>query len=988
MKEDRKEELKGIAPEVLERHGFLIRSQDGKFVCPHCGNGSHDDGTGIDFIFQDGVYKSHCFACDTDFDNIKIFAEVWGLNWQNPIDFRTIMQRATAKFFDGDNSTYSTNTPPPHEKPKADFNNREDFSATIEEAKKNLHDFITSHGGAYRAITEPTYQHADCGYLPKYSWRKIPALILPSSKHHYQARFLDPDAKYKYLAPKNSIKDIFLFKDLLTAEDGEIVFCVEGYIDALSIYQAGFKAIALSGKKIADFMQIQLKSLTKKPRFIVAFDRDDLQSEKDKQGRIPSDVALETLTSLGFEAVKLFLPATCKTPDDQVVAIKDFNDFLQANPDDFKMTLEDLVNRAEFAFDNPKTDDKDNDDEDFQQKQNSFFGGDEYLTSKTVDPNCPVDVVIPEDFAMARDGSIWMEFKTHAPECVLPLPLVISARRCDTNFSNFQYDIAWKKFGKTKWRKITDVFGHEIADARALARVLSHNGIQVDSKQAGRLSTYFARMINDPDNASRIPEKIYYTKTGWTDNTFTQFIYPTDKDGDCPIQNGNFGFDTAFQSAGDAKTQIALLARAMLEGSKSRQIIGSILTAPLIRPLGKSTRNLLFHIHGPSASGKTADTMLAMSIFGNPEELKGSFADTNKYILERASKFNDLPVYNDEFQALDIYRRDHFDEWIYSLEMGKTRGRLRKDLSATEIRRSYYSFISTGEQPITTQKANQGAINRVLQIDAKDALSPRLATEIYRSIGDNFGHFGKQFIKFLTNQKNLVELRDFYTKIFDTIQYRSARINGYKKDFDYFRQFRAPYEVIGLIDNHVHAETMILTALHAFAQAVFAVDADYKDVADFIERMIDCDIDDFIKNSYRSKITSNAERWLPVVLETAFSDPARFGYENVKGEFWSGERGVDNLGFIKQDNSILVFPHQLRKLIKNVGAPSDDEILQGFHDLGVLDEGNCKAHLFQKKLSINCGGKGNRNQWFYVFKPNAEELVEQNKQRIIEELLA
>ena len=1000
---DSLERLKGVEPERMVAHGFLTRSPDGNFICPHCKNGSHDHGTGISFVEEDGIFKAYCHKCTTNFDNIKIFAEVYHLNWRDKRDFVEIINRASKEFFGDDAMNNQHNTQEAKSAKQKKEKKFLDCSELYTLAQKNLPDFLQEHGGSYRALPQHILNHAGVGFLrpqdykhfstellPQYFTYRYPALIIPTCKTAYQARFICEGAKIRYSSYKDMQKTIFLFDDLKQVQDGEFVFLTEGYIDAMSILTAGFKAIAIAGQALTEYYQNQLKTLATKPRFIVLLDRDVLKSPQTKDN---PDKIIESLKKIGFDACKFFLPEFARKADGNVVPIKDANDFLQANPDDLKMCLETIVTEAEesFAHTDDAEDDFEPELEDKTSQREKYSSSDKERTSKQILDDCPVDVHCPEGFSWALDGSVWKEFKSedHLPEEVLPFPLLISERKFDDTHAGAQYTICWKKTNRKKWRFISSVPAENIADSRALAKVLSSNGIQVDSKMASRLSTYCAGMLNDPENVDRIPRKFYYKKTGWNKD-FTNFVYPTNDDGDFPMQNGNFGFETAFESKGDAKTQTDLLVTTIFENFTSRQTIGAFAVAPAIRPLlGENAQNFLVHLHGTSGSGKTAICLVGAGIYGNPSELKGSFASTPKYIIERAHAFNDLPCYIDELQAMQVFRRDHFDTFLYTLEQGNNPGRLNKDAQAKKVSRSHYMFISTGEQPITTAQANQGAINRVLQLDGKNICPAALATKIYETSAEHYGHLGLPIIRWLKKAENRQKLKEFYYHMRNKIRYRAAKVNGYNKSFEEFKRDGCPLEVIGLIDRHVASVAVNLTGLHMIGEVVSELfQQDYKDLHRSIDTLIDEDIDTFIKNSTSSMITSNGLRALPVVLETTLRDPARFGRENAKGQFYSGERGINNLGYITLNDDLRLIPSAFHSLIKELGYSSSQEIIKAFHDLGVLDEGDCKKHLYQKKINLTFTDGHTESRWMYVLKANAEELVEENRLRLIEKLVA
>ena len=76
-----KEEIKRVNPDTLVNRGYAQSADVSGIVCPHCGNGSGEDGTGIEFK-QDanGFYRAHCFKCGENFDNLRLIADHFGYN--------------------------------------------------------------------------------------------------------------------------------------------------------------------------------------------------------------------------------------------------------------------------------------------------------------------------------------------------------------------------------------------------------------------------------------------------------------------------------------------------------------------------------------------------------------------------------------------------------------------------------------------------------------------------------------------------------------------------------------------------------------------------------------------------------------------------------------------------------------------------------------------------------------------------------------------
>ena len=406
--DDVKVEVKRISATDLVNHGILQPARkSGGFVCPFCGNGTGEDGTGVDFKGEehpDGTFGYHCFKCDEKFDNISILAEVWGLDQRQRDDFIEIMNRAANKFnISGlnisSNKNHSRRTPTTAATPakkqfnlKADTKDSEELKLIRDDvvnSQKNLSAFVESQGGKYRGLTLETLQHFHCGYihdwfspkkrleyetkckaldekfknappdfarnlkeshLPKIE--KTPRLIIPTSERHYLARFVGEQGGNGYEKMHAGNKEIFGLEFL--PADAELIVLVEGEIDVMSIYQATegeIPALAFGGATSFDALLPDLyEKISPTTRILILFDSDDT-------GRKNAEKLKAELTNRGYIAVeKFFLPLTKSVGEDGEeprIIEKNFdaNDLLINVGDDYlKAEIENLIEGAEEDF--------------------------------------------------------------------------------------------------------------------------------------------------------------------------------------------------------------------------------------------------------------------------------------------------------------------------------------------------------------------------------------------------------------------------------------------------------------------------------------------------------------------------------------------------------------------------------------------------------------------------------------------------------------
>jgi len=141
----------------------------------------------------------------------------------------------------------------------------------------------------------------------------------------------------------------------------------------------------------------------------------------------------------------------------------------------------------------------------------------------------------------------------------------------------------------------------------------------------------------------------------------------------------------------------------------------------------------------------TVGLMLAASVWANPEigRYIHTFNSTSVGQEMSASFVNSLPLIMDELQV--VKNKSDFDETIYKLAEGVGRTRSNKGLGLSRSYTWANCIITTGEMPITTGSSGGGAVDRVVNIECKEALfaNPRLIAQFTRK---HYGHAGKRFV--------------------------------------------------------------------------------------------------------------------------------------------------------------------------------------------------------------------------------------------------
>lgn len=947
--------VESLSPEMLANHGILIHSPDGLFVCPFCGNGSGDDGTGLGFKDTGNTFASHCFKCGENFNIIHVLAKHFNLDSKS--QFHQVIEEA-ARLFNLDSSRLSPPTTPKAKELK-------DYSAVINFARSNLRYLVENFGkdNAYRGLSFDTLRRFYIGFNPNFCFNKkySKRVIIPTSNHHYLARAIDDSVPKAERKIHSGPKDIFNFKALTSASSDDVFFLVEGEFDAMSIIQAGFNAIAISGSAITSSSEYgisqlkQFKSLTVKPTIIVMLDADHKADSA-------ADSCVETLKAIGFKVGKTFLP---EVVDNQPV--NDANDILQLNPVALKSILADLLNtHCSFA---PSIQDQ---LDDFDLKHNVKNTSDHF-------DDCPADLSIPEGFTI-KDGALFKVFKTkkgdEATEFVCGTPVFITKKLISYIGDGARLQLT---FRRNKAWHFFDINIADIADPRALARVFGNHGLPLDSKGARWLSNFLVKM----EHYNSIERELYYPQPGWVEG---EFIYPGAK-----VIRGGFEYEEAFAAQGSEEKEVANLQELLVQSTMARVTLGASAAAPLVRILG--IRNGILNLCPPSESGKTALAMTAMSLWGNPKKLFNSFSGTVRSLMELPSYYNDLPTWIDELESADEFVIKNLRTMIMDYCNGLVRARMTKDSELKAKVTFRGTQITTGERRLTEMavgnNSGNGAFNRVLVMEKGACMDRAFAADMHKYFADekkaSFGHTGRKWTAWLSDENNQAEVKKYFLEMQMKIRRRAAMAGGYCGNMDDSTIKSLPAEVVGLSGGQIMTIALFLTGLRYFSLVAFGSDI-AEAVDDFIDRE---DIRYFVTEYRKEQTVSTTERALPEILDDINKHAAEFSFVHPANKRLIAPEGKTSYG-IKERSCYGLRTKDFKELVKKeLGYPSPQEIINGLSKYGLLVEDGKDGYYEHKHRVCFVDEAGNyQSEWVYMLKENALELMEEAKARRVEKASA
>ena len=323
---------------------FLDSARKSGYICPVCGSGSGTNGTGLTLGKDKKHY--HCFACGLHADVIELYGRAYGIN-----DFNSMLSAAAAYF------GISADDPLPEVRKKK--------NAALQDAPEiDLSDFFSkAHADInktdyHRGLSQATLDQFNIGYVANWRHPKSPnapgspRLIIPTSKYSYVARDTRqpkdiPEQQKQYTKSKVG-KVRFLNLDAIY--NLHPVFVVEGEIDALSIIDIGFPAMATGSAAYIPKFAARLKSKRPKAPFILCPDNDKpgqeaMQKLSDELSKLQIFHIIENISDECKDANELFLKDRSRLADNLTKA---YERLIECEPKPDK--LQDILKALKIFF--------------------------------------------------------------------------------------------------------------------------------------------------------------------------------------------------------------------------------------------------------------------------------------------------------------------------------------------------------------------------------------------------------------------------------------------------------------------------------------------------------------------------------------------------------------------------------------------------------------------------------------------------------------
>lgn len=338
-------------------------------------------------------------------------------------------------------------------------------------------------------------------------------------------------------------------------------------------------------------------------------------------------------------------------------------------------------------------------------------------------------------------------------------PIVITKRL--ENFDDGTEKIELSFFRDGHWKRL--VAPRSSVFNRTSIIKYADSGLPVSSKNAADIVAY----LSDYENANLniIPLIKSISRVGWLDSSS---FFPYKVDGNIVFESEMSEVDAISQGTvprGDIELWKKYAAK-IRKNPFARFIISASFASPLLKLI--ENRVFFIHIWHDSQSGKTAVIKFAVSVWGDPAKLMGSFNATSVGLERMAGTLKHLPFAIDELQVLNEHKISA-EKIVYGLANGFGRLRGNKTGGMQSVLSWQSIMLTSGEQPMSNESSNDGAITRVLELYGKPVDKISFAHDVHTISGSNYALAGKKFIEFIVDNVSEKIAKEDYKKLLKEI---------------------------------------------------------------------------------------------------------------------------------------------------------------------------------------------------------------------------
>ena len=339
---------------------------------------------------------------------------------------------------------------------------------------------------------------------------------------------------------------------------------------------------------------------------------------------------------------------------------------------------------------------------------------------------------------IAGEGGIFLRNPTTGYTDILACyhPILPIERLKNLETGEEQIKLAYKRNGR--WDEII-VPKTMVTSANKIVS-LSGRGIAVTSENA----KYLVRYLADVENANEEHIAVQYStsKLGWIRGGFLPYDSDIVFDGDAKFRQ----ISESVTQVGNRNRWYEYISGLRKSGRiEIKFMLAASFSSVLVYPLGGLP--YFVDLWGESEGGKSVATMVAASIWANPDESAyiKDYKGTEVGLEAICDLLNNLPLILDDSSKKNRKIEDNFEGLVYDLCSGKGKTRSNKELGLNRENHWKNCILTNGERPLSSYVTQGGAINRILELEcgANVFTSPGQVAEFVKR---NYGFAGKEFV--------------------------------------------------------------------------------------------------------------------------------------------------------------------------------------------------------------------------------------------------
>ncbi len=291
---------------------------------------------------------------------------------------------------------------------------------------------------------------------------------------------------------------------------------------------------------------------------------------------------------------------------------------------------------------------------------------------------------------------------------------------------------------------------------------LATKRIKIDSNNCKEMINFFKDY--QELNYNLIPIKLSISRLGWMDDIFIPYDQKIEFDGYAD-QKSTFDSIKEVGNFSEWKELVSNLRKNVV----IKLLMATTLASPLLKIL--HLKPYIFNLWSVnSGNGKTIASMVAMSIWGNPNSgcLQFGTNNTTQFYVRTANFLQDITMFCDELQCYNTNVNASLKSLVMELSEGIERGRSNREGKIFQPKTWNNNFLFTNNEPLAKQDYPEQVFNRIIDIQYDDVLIayPR---EVLSIINKNYGTAGKIFINYIKTL-GMDVINDRYYEIFDFLK--------------------------------------------------------------------------------------------------------------------------------------------------------------------------------------------------------------------------